>query len=151
MAKSKKNITKPQRNLPPLPPTQRNVTTRTVTQQVEWVYPLPPPDLFKKYNDAVPDGAERLLKMVENQSQHRIQMEERAVEGGLKNRDRGQIFAFIICVLALGGGIFLIHTNKNVSGLVIILGALGGIVSTFIIGSKGQKMKKEPEIKGSTN
>jgi uncharacterized membrane protein len=103
------------------------------------------------YNDAVPDGAERLLKMVENQSQHRIQMEERAVEGGLKNRDRGQIFAFIICVLALGWGIFLIHTNKNVSGLVIILGALGGIVSTFIIGSKGQKMKKELEIKGSKN
>jgi uncharacterized membrane protein len=32
-----------------------------------WKGPLPPPEVLKGYNEAIPDGAERILKMAENQ------------------------------------------------------------------------------------
>ncbi len=32
--------------------------------------PLPDPEILKKYNDAVPDGAERIFKMAERDQKH---------------------------------------------------------------------------------
>ena len=37
--------------------------------------PVPTPDFLEGYNEHIPDGANRLFTMIENQSAHRIQME----------------------------------------------------------------------------
>lgn len=42
--------------------------------------PLPPPDMLLKYNDIVPDGAERIIVMAEKQQNHRIYLEKLVVE-----------------------------------------------------------------------
>jgi uncharacterized membrane protein len=36
---------------------------------------LPPPDDMKKYNDLIPEGGERIFKMVEDQFYHKIKMD----------------------------------------------------------------------------
>jgi uncharacterized membrane protein len=33
-----------------------------------FIGPIPPPEVLKGYNDCVPDGADRVIKMAENQS-----------------------------------------------------------------------------------
>ena len=45
-----------------------------------WSGPLPPPTLLAEYNDAVPDGAERIVSMVERQTAHRMEMEARTAK-----------------------------------------------------------------------
>jgi uncharacterized membrane protein len=57
--------------------------------QSEFSGPLPPPGMLARYNDALPDGADRIVKMAEDQSSHRRRMES-----------RGQIFAFVLALVA---------------------------------------------------
>src|SRR5882757_310595 len=62
-------------------PQQKAVQAILVAFQIQrsWRGPLPPPDILKGYNDAVPDGAERILRMAEKQSQHRMDMEKKVI------------------------------------------------------------------------
>ncbi|MCL2659595.1 MAG: DUF2335 domain-containing protein [Acidobacteriaceae bacterium] len=39
--------------------------------------PLPPPDVLTQYDQVVPNGAERIMAMAEQQSRHRIELEPR--------------------------------------------------------------------------
>ena len=43
--------------------------------------PIPPPALLQKYNEIIPNGAERILAMAEKQSAHREYLEKRVVDG----------------------------------------------------------------------
>jgi uncharacterized membrane protein len=42
----------------------------------QFVGPIPPPDLLKKYEDALDGAADRIIKMAEKQSAHRQWMEK---------------------------------------------------------------------------
>lgn len=91
--------------------------------QSEFSGPLPPPGMLARYNDALPDGADRIVKMAEAQSSHR-----RTIES------RGQIFAFVLALVAIVGGIVLIATGHSIAGLVPLIGAIGGLIGLFIYG-----------------
>lgn len=85
--------------------------------------PLPPPEMLVRYNDALPDGADRIVKMAEDQSAHRRTMES-----------RGQIFGFTLALVAIVGGIVLIADGKSAEGLVPLVSALAVLVGLFIYG-----------------
>jgi uncharacterized membrane protein len=85
--------------------------------------PLPPPGMLAQYNDAVPDGADRIVKMAEEQSSHRRKIES-----------RGQIFAFLLALVAIVGGIVLIALGRSAEGLVPLLSAIAGLIGLFIYG-----------------
>ncbi len=52
--------------------------------------PLPSPEVLIKYNDAVPNGAERLLTMAESQATHRQTIELAVVQANVKAQARAQ-------------------------------------------------------------
>jgi uncharacterized membrane protein len=79
--------------------------------------------MLARYNDALPDGADRIVKMAEEQSSHRRTMES-----------RGQTFAFVLALVAIVGGIVLIATGHSIAGLVPLIGAIGGLIGVFIYG-----------------
>ncbi len=58
--------------------------------------PIPPPELLKGYNEVIQNGAERIISMAENQSKHRIQLEDYAIKEELSQSRLGQIFGFIL-------------------------------------------------------
>jgi len=101
--------------------------------------PLPPPELFKKYEEILPGSAERILKMAEKQSNHRQAIEKRVVYSGTRNETLGVIFAFIIFITTIGLGCWLIYNDKKVGGLVTIVSAVLAGVGVFIYGKKSQK------------
>ncbi len=77
--------------------------------------------------------------MAENQSRHRQSLEQRVVDSNCKAQARGQIYGFIVVLIAVVGGIFLIYEGKNVEGLASILGAIVGVVSVFFYSKREQK------------
>jgi uncharacterized membrane protein len=101
--------------------------------------PLPPPEILAKYNDAIPNGAERILAMAENQSKHRQSLEKQVIEANCRAQRNGTILGFLICLAAIGSGTYLISIGRNAQGLVPIIGALGGLVAAFIVGRYQQK------------
>lgn len=74
--------------------------------------PLPPPSTLERYNASVPDAAERLLVMVEQQAAHRRAPESAVVAGNLAAQRRGQYFAIVVVLVGLLGG----ATAERVNG-----------------------------------
>ena len=101
--------------------------------------PLPPPEILAKYNEAIPNGAERIMAMAENQSQHRQGLEKQVVSANIRAQRFGSILGFLVCLAAIGSGTFLIYEGKSTEGLVPIIGALGSLLGVFIWGRIEQK------------
>jgi len=43
--------------------------------------PLPPPEILRKFDEVVPGAAERIIKMAEDQSIHRKELEKNSLVG----------------------------------------------------------------------
>lgn len=98
------------------------VAVRTV--EMTFHGPLPHPRLLAQYNDAVADGAERILRLTETEAQHRRALETRT-----------QIFTFVIAAISLLGGIALIALGSGVEGLVALVAAIAGLGGVFVVRS----------------
>lgn len=109
--------------------------------------PLPPPSLLAKYNEVVPGGAERILAMAESQSKHRESLESKVVEGNIKSQQRGSLYAFVIAMTTITGGIYLIHTGNDLSGLATVITSLIGLVSVFAYAQYRQSKERTEKSK----
>ena len=101
--------------------------------------PVPPAELLLGYNEAFPDGANRLFSLVENQSKHRQTVESKIVNEQILSSRIGQILAFILALVFGGLGYALtVQNHPNVGGTVFGTTVLG-LVSIFVAGQKNQK------------
>jgi uncharacterized membrane protein len=138
-----KNRNRNQGNVPPA-----NTAIATPTQQsVSFSGPLPHPALLAKYNEVIPNGAERIMAMAERQSAHREALEAQVVAGNLASQKRGSIFAFIICMVALLGGFALIATGRNAGGLAAIISSLAVLAGVFVYGKYEQRKEREEKAR----
>jgi len=99
--------------------------------------------MLAKYNEALPNGAERIVAMAERQSAHREQLEKSVISANIESQKRGSWFAFIICMTAIIGGVYLIAIGKNGYGLASIIGSLATLAGVFFFG----KRKEEKELR----
>jgi uncharacterized membrane protein len=104
--------------------------------------PIPPPDLLDKYNQIIPDGADRILKMAERQSAHRQYIEKWAVIGGTILSYVGVLCAACISSGALYLGYRLIQNGHVIPGAVLGGGGLTGLVAAFIYGTRSRREER---------
>lgn len=91
--------------------------------------PLPSSDELAAYDVVVPGMAERLLKNLEKQTDHRIDIEKKVIEGDIRRADRGLIAGWTFAMALLGASLYLIangHESIGVTGLLGELAILGG-------------------------
>ena len=101
--------------------------------------PLPPPETLARYNEIIPDGADRLLKLVEHQQEHRIRIESIVVSSQQRQSLTGQILAFIIAVVGLIVCAYMaVHGAEAVAG-VLATTLIGSLVYAFINGRQAQR------------
>ncbi|HPV99325.1 MAG TPA: DUF2335 domain-containing protein [Spirochaetota bacterium] len=101
--------------------------------------PLPSPADFQGYESVLPGSAERILSLTERQSAHRMSLEQRVVNSGIKQSWVGQAFAFIIAMTTIIGGVICILDGKDVGGIASILAVLTSLVFVFLAGRKQNK------------
>ncbi len=83
------------------------------------------------------------MAMAERQSAHREQMEARVVNGNVASQTRGSYFAFILALISIMGGFFLIYAGKNAQGLVAIIVSVGSLAGVFIYSKYEQRKERE--------
>lgn len=106
--------------------------------------PLPSPRTLKAYGEIVENGAERIMQSAEEQAEHRREIESKVINGQVNQSQIGQIMGFIIAILFLLVGFYLIIHEYEISGVIIASIDLVGLVSVFVIGRhKKYKMKEE--------
>lgn len=119
--KSQQTIEEFQHVLQKMPPEEQKKVLKSITIATFQSYsgPLPAPESLDQYNKIIPDGAERIMKMAENQSNHRIKIEEVVIGSQVKQSGRGQIFGLIIAFGALGSSVVLaMYGHDTVASII---------------------------------
>lgn len=108
--------------------TDRVLSHTHITQT--WNAPFLPPDIMKRYDEVVPNGAARLFQIFEDETKHRREMDSRTL--GFQGRDLliGKIFALLFVLAVLGVTMFAIQNNSP--WVAAILGA--GMLCTIALG-----------------
>lgn len=125
---------------PQVRPTQKSQPNnqQILAQHQQWSGPLPPPAALAQFNDIIPNGAERIMAMVETEQAHRIASESKVLAAHVADHRRGVWIGFILAGLAIGGAIYTayLHAHPTVSialvGLPLVL-----LIQTFL----GKKTK----------
>jgi len=123
------------------------ITAKAVTH---YQGPLPRPEDIAVYNEHIPNGGERIMKMAEDQSKHRIGVEDTVISSQQKQSERGQIFGFIIGILGIVSGVFLACMGHDAVGGVIAGATVVSLVSVFVLGKASQRAdlkRKEVTVK----
>lgn len=115
-----------------------------VLLQASWEGPLPPPQVLQAYESIVPGAADRILRMAEAQSESRLQTERTIVNGDSKRAYLGILAGFILSMVVIGGGIYLIATGHDWAGASLIGLNLVGLAGVFVYGSKNLR-DEQPE------
>lgn len=134
-----------------LPPKKRSQLARVRLKHEERVSivrsgPLPEPGQLAAYNQIIPNGADRIMRMAEQQSAHRVQLETIVVVSQQRQASRGQVFGLIIGITGLMLATYAALHGQPAFGSIIGGTVLVSLVSTFIY-SKGRQ-KEEMTKKG---
>jgi uncharacterized membrane protein len=84
--------------------------------------------------------------MAESQLKHRQELEKQVIGSNCKAQHRGPIYGLIVCLSAIGGGVYLIHSGQSVAGLVSIIGAIGCVTIVFITGKVMQQKQLHDQV-----
>jgi uncharacterized membrane protein len=104
--------------------------------------PIPPPNVLAQYNDIIPDGANRIMKMAERQGEHRERLEWEVIRSNVSAQKMGAIFAFIIVMTAICLGSYLILRGKSIFGLIQMLAVVGAVAAMFVYSKETQKKER---------
>jgi hypothetical protein len=123
-----------------LPHEQRQV----VLQKLE-IYQgdLPHPDILKGYQELYPDAAKKIIENGITESQHRRAMEDKYLSGNITSHKLGQLFGFLIALVVIIGGIYLIATGKQIAGSVLTGTTALGLIGLFTGNNQNKNKDKE--------
>jgi len=116
----------------------RIITAQTIKTASTFSGPLPPPSILGDYNEILPNGAERIMKMAENQSSHRIDLEKHAIKEELRQSKNGQIFGFILAILGMLIAFGLAYLRHDTVAGIFGTTTIVGLVTIFVIGKRKQ-------------
>lgn len=122
---------------------ERAMSALTIIRQESFAGPIPPPQVLKGYEDILPGSADRILKMAENQQQHRIEIEKKAISSQSENSKRGQIFAFIVFILCSFIGLAFAYFDMKTFAGIFLTGTMLALVALFI----GGRVKIQANLK----
>jgi uncharacterized membrane protein len=131
---------KPNKNFPQqMIPQRQQSMMRLAAKAYSFSGPLPPPEALEKYNQVLPGAADRIISMAEQQAKHRQGLERAVIDSNIFVQKVGPFLGFVVAMTAIGGGVYLIMQNKEVSGLAAILGALVSLAGVFVYGKSKQR------------
>lgn len=124
------NIQDPSNNKPPLP---KDGGTKVIAFNEEYSGLFPHPRLMKGWDEVVSGSAVRIFDRFEKQSDHRMKIEVRVVRANNFKQYTGPVFAFIIAMTALFGGIYTALQGHPFLGGSLSFAGLGTIVGAFLV------------------
>lgn len=101
---------------------------------------MPPPSMLGRYNDVIPNGAERIVAMAEAQQNHRMTLERTVVDSDIAVRNRALWLGFVIVLSAVIGGVILAIAGMEIIGSAMIA---TGLISSGLAFFKGIAAKEE--------
>jgi uncharacterized membrane protein len=102
--------------------------------------PLPPPETLKKYNDAVPDGAERIMRMAERDQMHFHRIQNASYVLAFL----GEILGWSVIALAMWGAFILVMKDKRLEGAFSFFSGLALLAAGYYERKNARNSAKPP-------
>lgn len=90
--------------------------------------PLPSPEQFREYEAICPGAADRIIKMAENEGDHRRNLESQMVKATIATERRSQYLGLLVYLTSLGVGAYLLSAGVPVVGITTILTTLAAML-----------------------
>jgi len=107
-----------------------------VEKQSFFSSPLPSAEILEAYNRIIPNAADRIMCMVEKQSDHRRQIEKDMLTVHSEQTGKGQTYAFILAIILILVGTASILLGQVAVASTIFSTTVIGLVTVFAIGRK---------------
>ncbi len=115
----------------------RHTVSTTSVQQLEIRQsPLPHPEIIEQYDRVLPGSAERLMRLVEQEAEHRRALEAQQLHSEMMETRIGQWMAFLIGVFTIAAGAYTALHGAELPGALIGSGGVIGLTAVFIYGRK---------------
>lgn len=146
MSKKNKHHTNVPVQFPPNRQAHPAVLVKQESQQIRIQQSnMPDIETLEGYARFIPNGAERLMTLIETQTAHRIEMEKTVVPNQMAQAKRGQIFGFISSIVCISVAVvFLFLGYKNWAGAIVTTTAVS-MATIFALGKN--KVNKNLEEK----
>lgn len=72
----------------------------------QWSGPLPPPAALEHFNSIIPNGADRIMTLVEKEQEHRIAHETTALRAQITDFRTGMVLGAILALLCIVGAVY---------------------------------------------
>lgn len=116
--------------------------TLQITQAAAFSGPLPPPNVLQRYDEIIPNGADRIVAMAEKQSAHRIDLERTVIHGDSRRANWGVFCGFTLAVLVIVLSFILILYGHAVAGTILGTLDLVSLISVFIYGTTTRRRER---------
>ena len=93
---------------------------------------LPAADTISTYEEVLPGAADRILRMLETQAEHRMSMERTLVEGAARTERLGQLMGLVIVLVVFLVGAVLIVSGHQIPGTLLAIADLGVLVAVYL-------------------
>lgn len=94
--------------------------------------PIPAPHILKQYDEMDPGAAKQIIDNGVEESHHRRQMESKMLEMSRKRKIRRDWMGFVIGIISIFVGAFLIYKDHYVVGTIFSGISILGLVSQFL-------------------
>ena len=119
-----------------LPPEKQAEVRRIISTSIQYQGPLPPPEMLAEYGRIIPNGADRLLTLLERQTLHRIDMESLLVRERVSVTKRGQWIAAGLSIFFGLIAYFLGDNGHDWLAGVISVTTIVGLAVVFVLGKE---------------
>jgi uncharacterized membrane protein len=115
-----------------LPPQARVVAGEVIEAVSFRSAPYPTPDELAKYEEVYPGFTDRILRLTEQETAHRISRENKQDDATIRLATRGQLLAFVVVMTLVCGGIAAILTGHSLVGFAGLVVAAATLAGSFI-------------------
>jgi uncharacterized membrane protein len=117
----------PHQNPPAKPERDREVI------HAGWSGPLPPPGALQQFDEIIPNGAERIMAMVESEQKHRFRLDKAALWAEIVDTIGGKVLGALMTFVAIGAAIYSIMLGAHWAVSVAIVGVpITALIGKFI-------------------
>jgi uncharacterized membrane protein len=99
---------------------------------------LPAAETISTYEEVLPGAADRILRMLEQQAEHRMSMERTLVEGAARTERLGQLMGLVIVLVVFFVGAALIVNGHEIPGTLLAIADLGALVAVYLGRQRGE-------------
>lgn len=132
----------PEKTTPPN--SKREPGKAVLIHQEQYSGLFPHPRLMREWDQVVPGSAVRIFDRFEKQSDHRMNIETKVIRANNFKQYTGPIFAFLIAMTAIIGGIYTALQNHPYLGGTLTFAGLAAVIAPFLISVyKSTPEKKE--------